>query len=180
MRNFLLICLLTISTINLYGQNLSLYEAFLGKYDFTMIGNTMNLVPNGTGASCIIGTSSSANLNLPVTQTVEKAYLYWAGSGSASQFDFDIRLNMEMYKSFTYSVMPFALAFAAMIILKDNSQEITDVILNKKSGDFILGGLFGMFVGVMISVGFITEWWVNYFYGKYAKEIRKVIDELKE
>lgn len=93
---------------------------------------------------------------------------------------FDIRLNMEMYKSFTYSVMPFALAFAAMIILKDNSQEITDVILNKKSGDFILGGLFGMFVGVMISIGFITEWWVNYFYGKYAKEIRKVIDELKE
>jgi hypothetical protein len=93
---------------------------------------------------------------------------------------FDIRLNMELYKSFTYSIMPFALAFAMMIILKDHSQEITDVILNKKSGDFILGGLFGMFVGVMISAAFITEWWVNHFYGKYAKEIRKVLDELKE
>ncbi|WP_268848196.1 hypothetical protein [Flavobacterium aestivum] len=93
---------------------------------------------------------------------------------------FDIRLNMELYKSFTYSVMPFALAFVTMIILKDYSQEIIDVILNKKSGDFILGGLFAMFIGVMTSAAFITEWWVNYFYGKYAKEIRKVIDELKE
>lgn len=93
---------------------------------------------------------------------------------------FDIRLNMELYKSFTYSIVPFALVFVAMIVFKDHSQEIVDVILNKKSGDFILGGLFGMFVGVMISVGFMTEWWVNYFYGKYAKEIRKIIDELKE
>lgn len=93
---------------------------------------------------------------------------------------FDIRLNMELYKSFTYSIVPFALVFASMIIFKDHSQEIVDVILNKKSGDFILGGLFGMFVGIMISVGFLTEWWVNYFYGKYAKEIRKIIDELKE
>lgn len=93
---------------------------------------------------------------------------------------FDIRLNMELYKSFTYSIVPFALAFATMIILKDNSQELIDVILHKKSADFILAGLFGMFIGVMISVAFLTEWWVNYFYGKYAKEIRKVIDELKE
>lgn len=93
---------------------------------------------------------------------------------------FDIRLNMEMYKSFTYSVMPFALAFGVMIVLKDHSQLITDVILNKKSGDAIIAGLFGMFIGVMISAAFITEWWVNHFYGKYAKEIRKVLDELKE
>ena len=93
---------------------------------------------------------------------------------------FDIRLNMEMYKSFTYSIMPFALAFAVMIILKDNSQEVIDVMLKKKSADFIIGGLFGGFIGAMISVAFLTEWWVNHFYGKYAKEIRKIIDELKE
>ncbi|SHI36067.1 hypothetical protein [Flavobacterium terrae] len=109
-------------------------------------------------------------LNTPNTSTKDNLYDTY----------FDIRLNMELYKSFTYSIVPFALAFAAMIILKDHSQEIVDVILNKKSGDFILGGLFGMFVGVMISVGFMTEWWVNYFYGKYAKEIRKIIDKLKE
>jgi hypothetical protein len=29
-------------------------------------------------------------------------------------------------------------------------------------------------------MGLALEWWVQYFYGKYAKEIRKVIDELKE
>jgi len=26
----------------------------------------------------------------------------------------------------------------------------------------------------------MAEWWVHFFYGKYAKEIRKVLDELKE
>lgn len=93
---------------------------------------------------------------------------------------FDVRLNMELYKSFSYSIVPFALAFVLMIFLKDHSQEIIDVILHKKSGDFILGTFFGVFVGAMISVAFLTEWWVNHFYGKYAKEVRKVIDELKE
>ncbi|MGH2664631.1 hypothetical protein [Flavobacterium sp.] len=93
---------------------------------------------------------------------------------------FDVRLNMELYKSFTYSIMPFALIFVGMIIVKDHSQEMIDVILHKKSGDFMLGMLFGVFIGAMVSVAFITEWWVNHFYGKYAKEIRKVIDELKE
>jgi HD superfamily phosphodiesterase len=25
-----------------------------------------------------------------------------------------------------------------------------------------------------------TNWWVNYFYGKHAKRIRKILDDLKE
>ncbi|MET3732022.1 T9SS type B sorting domain-containing protein [Moheibacter stercoris] len=80
-------------TINLFAQDLQLYEAFLGKYDFTMFGNTMNTTANGTGAPCTINTSSSANLTLTPNQTLEKAYLYWAGSGGAHNFDFNIRLN---------------------------------------------------------------------------------------
>ena len=38
----------------------------------------------------------------------------------------------------------------------------------------------GLFVATILAIGLITEWWIHYFYGKYAKEIRKVIDELKE
>lgn len=75
------------------AQDLQLYEAFLGKYDFTMFGNTMNTTANGTGAPCTINTSSSANLTLTANQTLEKAYLYWAGSGGSSNFDFNIRFN---------------------------------------------------------------------------------------
>lgn len=74
------------------GQQVSLYQQFLGKYDFTMIGNTMNTIPNGQ-ADCVILTSSSASLNLGFGQEIEAAYLYWAGSGGNSIFDFSIKLN---------------------------------------------------------------------------------------
>lgn len=57
-----------------------------------MIGNTMNLGENNITAGCedLLVTSSSANLNLTSTQTIEKAYLYWAGCGSG---DFNVKLN---------------------------------------------------------------------------------------
>jgi hypothetical protein len=32
----------------------------------------------------------------------------------------------------------------------------------------------------ILSMGLALEWWVHYFYGKFAKEMRKVIDQLKE
>ena len=40
-----------------------------------------------------------------------------------------------------------------------------------------------LFVSVLFSMlfmGIASEWWVHFFYGKYAKEIRTVLDELKE
>ena len=93
---------------------------------------------------------------------------------------YDIRLNMELYKSFTYSLVPFALIFVGMIHLSYHTVEIKDFILNQKSANFFLWIMLTSFVSVMVTVAFVTEWWVNHFYGKYAKEIRKVLDELKE
>ncbi len=81
-----------ISTSN--GQDVSLFQQFNGRYDFTFIGNTMNTAENNIvhdlPGSCSITTSSSAELVLGSTDTIEKAYLYWAGSGTG---DFSIRLN---------------------------------------------------------------------------------------
>ena len=40
-----------------------------------------------------------------------------------------------------------------------------------------------MFVVVAVSIlfmGLALEWWVRHFYGKYAKEIKNVLDELME
>jgi len=93
---------------------------------------------------------------------------------------YDIRLNMELYKSFSYSLVPFALAFAGMISMSDYSMEQFTAFLNKKSGDYFIATILGIFVGMTLSIAFMTEWWVNHFYGKYAKDIRKIIDELKE
>jgi len=85
--------LIILSTISLKAQDIALYDQFLGKYDFTMIGNTLNLEENGSGSSCSILTQSSANLNLSAGQTIEAAYLYWAGSGSLVEADLNIKLN---------------------------------------------------------------------------------------
>jgi gliding motility-associated-like protein len=72
------------------GQNLSLYNQFNGRFDFTFIGNTLNVQPNGAFDPCLILPSSDATLNLSPTDVIENAYLYWAGSGTG---DFNVKLN---------------------------------------------------------------------------------------
>lgn len=72
------------------GQNVSLYNQFNGRFDFTFIGNTLNVQPNGANDPCLLLPSSDATLNLAPTDIIENAYLYWAGSGTG---DFNVKLN---------------------------------------------------------------------------------------
>ena len=72
------------------GQNVSLFHQFNGRYDFTFIGNTLNVQPNGANDPCILLPSSDAMLNLGSNNTIISAYLYWAGSGTG---DFNVKLN---------------------------------------------------------------------------------------
>ena len=101
-----------------FAQPISNFKHFSGQYDFTMIGNTLNSAPNGTGASCTILTQSSAVLTLSAGQTVKAAYLYWSGSGSLQQADLNVKLNgtdVASQRTFTASMsggLPFFGAFA--------------------------------------------------------------------
>lgn len=79
-----------IFTINIQGQDVSLYQQFNGRYDFTFLGNTMNPIENTFQTTPVIFTTSSATLNLQPDDVVEKAFLYWAGCGTG---DFDVKLN---------------------------------------------------------------------------------------
>lgn len=89
-QKVLLIMLLLILSFTAHSQiDVTLYEQFNGRYDFTFVGNTLNPQENGTG-NCTILTSSSANLNLNSGDVLLKAYLYWAGSGTG---DYDVKLN---------------------------------------------------------------------------------------
>ena len=72
------------------GQNVSLYQQFNGRYDFTFLGNTMNPVENTFQGTPAIFTTSSATLTLQPNDVVEKAFLYWAGCGTG---DFNVKLN---------------------------------------------------------------------------------------
>ena len=58
--------------------DIELFQQFNGQYDFTALGNTLNLEENGGGGTCDILTESSADLTLLPGQTIQSALLYWA------------------------------------------------------------------------------------------------------
>ncbi|MBC7522947.1 MAG: gliding motility-associated C-terminal domain-containing protein [Flavobacterium sp.] len=123
-----------------FGQNISLYNQFNGRYDFIFIGNTMNNQENNSISGedsplCDINTSSSATLNLNTGDVIENAYLYWAGSGTG---DFDIKLNgQNINAQRTFSViqlasqMPFFSAFA----------NVTQQVINTGNGNYTVSDL---------------------------------------
>ena len=88
-KNALIANLLLITSV-LFGQDISLFQQFNGRYDFVFIGNTLNPIENSFQTSVSVLTSSSAQLSLNANDQIEKAYLYWAGCGTG---DFDIKLN---------------------------------------------------------------------------------------
>ncbi|MBC5835596.1 hypothetical protein G6N05_12645 [Flavobacterium sp. F372] len=91
---------------------------------------------------------------------------------------FDIRLNMELYKTFGFALTPFMVLFIVGAGYYQWSKSGEIVLSNLHNSHFI--GLFVVVAIFILFMGLALEWWVQYFYGKYAKEIRKVIDELKE
>ncbi len=132
--SFLLFFLLSFA---LNGQELSLYQQFNGRYDFTFIGNTMNTEENrGLGISpCIINTTSSAQLELAPADTIEKAYLYWAGSGPG---DFNVKLNdIDIVPDRTFNLIQST----SGLIFFSAFKEITDQVLATGNGDYTLSEL---------------------------------------
>ncbi len=147
-----------------YGQNISLYNQFNGRYDFVFIGNTMNNQENNSingepDPPCDINTSSIASLNLNSGDIIENAYLYWAGSGSG---DFDIQLNgQSITAQRTFSVIqsatqkPFFSAFAnvtqQIIATGNGTYTVSDLDLNAIIADYCpFGGNFAGWALVII------------------------------
>jgi hypothetical protein len=91
---------------------------------------------------------------------------------------FDVRLNMELYKTFTFALSPFIVlffvGFTVYLVSTKPGMQISDLSNTFLVATFVVISLTILFVGLM------AEWWVYFFYGKYAKQIKKVIDELKE
>ncbi|HEY6144133.1 MAG TPA: gliding motility-associated C-terminal domain-containing protein [Flavobacterium sp.] len=94
-----------------YGQNISLYQQYNGRFDFVFIGNTLNNAENNNidgqpDPPCTIKTASSASLNLNPNDIIESAYLYWAGSGPG---DFNVKLNdQDITAQRTFDLMYFS------------------------------------------------------------------------
>lgn len=91
---------------------------------------------------------------------------------------FDIRLNMELYKTFGFALTPFLVLYLLGFYYYKFSKIPGFFDLEFSKSELI--GFFLIVVFVVLSMGISLEWWVHHFYGKFAKEIKKVIDELKE
>jgi gliding motility-associated-like protein len=74
----------------------ALWQQFNGRYDFTVVGNTLNEAENNSNTFCTIFNTSSESLALQPNDEIEKAYIYWAGSGTG---DFEIKLNGQTINS---------------------------------------------------------------------------------
>lgn len=91
---------------------------------------------------------------------------------------FDIRLNMELYKTFGFALTPFLIlsliGFLYYTLSNVPGFQFTEIT------NYQLVAVFSIVFFSMLFMGIILEVWVNKFYGKYAKQIRKLLDELKE
>lgn len=90
---------------------------------------------------------------------------------------YEIRLNMEAYKSFSFLLVPFAMIAALLIVFNRRLLKYPDKQLMEAS-DWIVIPV--VLVLMTVFIIWATNWWVEKYYGKHAKQIRNLLDELKE
>jgi hypothetical protein len=91
---------------------------------------------------------------------------------------YEIRLHCEMYKSLTYLLLPFALVMRGIIGYTSRLKKFPDEPMFTGDTDWLIFSVLSLVI-TLIYISF-TNLWVNHFYGKHAKSIRKILDELKE
>jgi len=122
---------------SLFGQDVTLYQQFNGRFDFTFIGNTLNPMENTYQSQPDILSSSEASLNLTANDSIVKAYLYWAGSGTG---DFDIKLNnisFQAERTFSHQRISSGLTldyFSAFV-------DVTDYLSETGNGSYLFSDL---------------------------------------
>lgn len=122
---------------SLFGQDVTLYQQFNGRFDFTFIGNTLNPMENTFQSQPNILSTSEALLNLSANDSIVKAYLYWAGSGTG---DFEIKLNnisFEAERTFSHQRISSGLTldyFSAFV-------DITDYVSQTGNGSYVFSDL---------------------------------------
>jgi gliding motility-associated-like protein len=135
-QNALIACLLLITNA-IFGQDVSLFQQFNGRYDFVFIGNTLNPIENSFQTTPAVLTSSSAQLSLNANDQIEKAYLYWAGCGPG---DFDVKLNGQTIRAdrtFILQRVVSNLIFDYFSAFK----EVTDQVQATGNGNYTLSDL---------------------------------------
>ena len=120
-----------------FGQNITLYEQYNGRFDFTFIGNTLNPQENSFQDFPTVLSSSLGTLSLTTNDEIESAFLYWAGSGTG---DFDVKLNnvsLTADRTFSYQTNSFELILDYFSAFKD----VTALVQQTGNGTYTLSEL---------------------------------------
>ncbi len=124
--------------LSTYAQEISLFQQFNGRYDYTAIGNTLNQDENNLdGSFCEILGQSTATLNLEENQVPVAAYLYWAGSGTA---DTDVLINDQLITAEEQYSVSFNSSSGELVYFSCFT-DVTQLISISGNGDYTLSGI---------------------------------------
>ncbi|QIL38062.1 hypothetical protein G7074_01465 [Pedobacter sp. HDW13] len=88
-------------------------------------------------------------------------------------FFYEMKLNIELYKALTYIIAFIATGFLSVYLLIEKTSVMNKILANLSPVYILLN----CFISILI-IGAITELWAWYYYGKYLKRVKKVVDEL--
>ena len=135
----LTLLIILFSFLQLNGQDITLYQQFNGRINYTAIGNTLNAFENNIVREfCETLPSSSANLNIPNNANIVAAYLYWAGSGTGDQ---EVSLNDIQITSDETYLVNYEDPFNGTLTYFSCFADITDLITNSGNITYTLSNL---------------------------------------
>jgi len=90
-------------------------------------------------------------------------------------FYYEMKLNVELYKALTYIIGFIMISFCATALFLTKN-DLLIKILEELSLTYIV---LNAFISILI-IGVLTELWARFYYGKYIKQIKAIIDSLDE
>lgn len=93
---------------------------------------------------------------------------------------YEAKLSIEMYKSYAYTLIPFALLEMAMHMASRQDSKMKAVFQAAVTNQAIAITMVSVFLTMLLLLMAITTFWVNSYYGKYMKQIGEVLEEFKE
>jgi len=90
---------------------------------------------------------------------------------------YEIRLHLEMYKSLNYILYPFVFLMLVMLQKERFYSELRNLEA-PNNWPFIIAVSLAIGISVMLLIVF-TNQWVNSLYGKYAVQVKQILDELE-
>lgn len=93
---------------------------------------------------------------------------------------YEARLNIEMYKSFAYTLIPLALIGVVLHTVSTQNEKLKVIFQGALIYQWVAVLLVGSFLFTVLLIMVVTELWVRFYYGRYLKQIKIVLDEFKE